>query len=137
MIQLALEVAKALDLGHVAARGKANGQDEPTTTNLGAVGALDQPLVPRLVKDGRVDVAVVLNVLEEVPLRLDVLEVALQLLPVGVPLLERKVLVQLGLEELVDGRVAVYPRARVLVPVPDAAACGSFLEDFGREALLA
>jgi hypothetical protein len=134
VIDIALEVPKALEGRRVSFTGKANAGDKPTSINLGAIRALNQPLLTTFVKDGTVDVLVEGSIVLYIPLLFHVLEVFTQLLPSGVSILEGEVFPQLLVEELVNGRVGVDASPGITVPIPDAARGTSLLEDANLEA---
>lgn len=73
----------------------------------------------RLIPGCTFHVLVIFYISNYVPLLLDVVEVALKLLPAGVTLFESEVLVELWFEELVDWGVAINTGAGILVPIPD------------------
>lgn len=78
-----------------------------------------------------------LDVLQNIPLLLHVLEIAPKLFPASISLLEGEIFPKLLVEELVNRRIGVNTGARIAIPVPDTTRRGAFLVDFDRQALLA
>ncbi len=75
VVDVAFEIAQTRERRRVPLRGEPDARDEPPRIDLGAVGALDQPLLSRLVEHGAVDVHVEARVVSDVPFLLDVIEV--------------------------------------------------------------
>ena len=68
MVNRAPELVQSLDGWHVFLRCKSYGRNEPAAVRLGAVLALNQPLMPGLIEGGVRDSAVVVDVLADVEL---------------------------------------------------------------------
>lgn len=154
VVHVASKIAQARDRGRVPSCSKANAGDEPSTVDFRAIGAVHQPLVLVLVKLGSIDMPVIFDMLLNIPLLLDVFEVASQLRPAGIALGEGEVLPEVLVEKLIDWSIAVDACARVAVPVlsalaqalqdlrwqfayPDAATCATLLVNRDTEAQLA
>lgn len=76
VVHVAPEVAETRHWWSVASGCKSNAWDEPPTVNLAPVTAVDKPLVLVLVEFGAIYMLVILHMLLDIPLLLDVLEVA-------------------------------------------------------------
>ena len=70
-----------------------------------------------------------LNVFEDIPLLLHMLEVSSKLFPASISLLEGEIFPELLVKELVDGCIGINSGTRIAVPVPDATGGGALLVD--------
>ncbi|KAH9845394.1 hypothetical protein Tdes44962_MAKER06679 [Teratosphaeria destructans] len=118
VVDIPPEVAEPRDRRAVLLGSEANARYEPSSVDLAAIRALNEPLLPLLVELRSVYVLAVFCVLINLPLLLDEFKVATELWPAGITLLERKLLPKLFVEKLVDRGIAVDAGARIAVPVP-------------------
>lgn len=121
---LSFEIGQALEWRDELFGRESDAGNEISTVNLATIRTLDQPLVSFLVKDCCVHVSIVGDVFLQIPLLFDILEVASQLWPTRIALLEREAFPQFLIVELVDGSIAVDSRTGITVPIPDST--GSF-----------
>lgn len=70
-----------------------------------------------------------LNVFEDIPLLLHVVEISSKLFPASISLLESEIFPELLVKELVDGCIGINSGTRIAVPVPDTARGGALLVD--------
>lgn len=83
-------------------------RDEVSTVSNTAIAAFNVPRPTALVKSSTFHVLVELEMLLQVPFRINVLKVSSQVLPARVPFFECEVLPELLVEDLVDRKVRVY-----------------------------
>ena len=117
VVHVAPEVAKARHWWSVTPRCESDAGDEPSTVDLTPITAVDKPLVLLLVEFGTIYVLVILHMLLDVPLLLDMLEVAPKLWPAGVSFFKGEIFPKLFIEELINGRIAVDSGTRIAVPM--------------------
>ena len=129
VIDVAVKIAQAREWRCIAFTGKSDAGDEPGCLDLGAISALDQPLVAGLVKCCTIHVFIEGDVVSDIPLLLDVIEISSQFFPVRIAILEHKICPQFLVVQLVDGGIGIHPRAWVTIPVPDSAARFPFLKN--------
>ena len=118
MLYDALELLDARVFWCVCLCSESNAWDEPAGLDLVAICAINVPLVGLLVESGTLDVAVEPHMWLEIKRLLEVGEVSPKLFPIRIPLLEREVLPDIFIKQLVDGGVTVNTGAGVAVPVP-------------------
>lgn len=123
MVHHALEVVFTLDPRDVRFRRKPNSGDEPPRPRPAPILTFDCPLVRSVVKPRRLDGLVVLCMIGEMDLGVDMVKVPTELVPVRVPLAERKVLPELFVKELVQRRVRVDPCACTGVSASSPISC--------------
>tara|TARA_R110002060_G_scaffold16254_3_gene22579 strand:+ start:1225 stop:1761 length:537 start_codon:yes stop_codon:yes gene_type:complete len=123
VVDLAFEVAEVLDRRCVLLRGESNTWNEPPTGYFGTIRAFYVPAIGALIESSAVHVFVKLRVLVHFPHFLDVIEISSELLPSSISLLECKVLPELFVEELVNGRIAVDTSSWIAIPVPNSTGC--------------
>ena len=118
MVHFALEFVHVLDIGDVAFGSEAGGDNQESSLNGTAVGGLDGPLGGLLVEFAGVDDGFKCCVFAEVADFIDVIEIGLQFLPVGVVSGESPGFIDFWDVELVDRYWAVDSSSRVAVPSP-------------------
>lgn len=132
-----LEICQARKVGQVFLVQQPTREHEVLARGRAPDVAPDSPpsllVVPGHVDHGGVEE----RVLSQVQYLVDVRHVAEQLLAVREALRELPCLPDLGDAELIEGRLRVDPRARVAVPIPDAAKVTRGLEDFRLQPLFA
>lgn len=105
VMYLALELIQALVWWDILLRRETDGRDEVATVCHTPIRTFDFPLAGLFVKLCASHHTIVFRVLANLQLLVEVLEVASQFPPTGISLLERKVLPDFLVEELVDGRI--------------------------------
>ena len=118
-----------LHLRDILLRRQPHPQYKPPTRRPRPIRTIHRPPIRPLIEPRPVHPLRIVRVLRELQTRVDVVEVPTQLVAIGVALVEREILPDLLVEELVEGRVAVDPCAGVAVPVPYAAGAGAGFED--------
>jgi len=138
MVDIAAEVAETGDWGGVSvltsvfsqARKRSpllpfgcetNAWNEPAAPDLASIRALHEPHVLVFVESGTINVLVELDILQDVPLLLHMLEVAAEILPASISFFEGEIFPQFLVEKLIDWSVGVNTGAGIAIPIPDAA----------------
>jgi hypothetical protein len=84
------------------------------------------------IKSSTINMLVELNIFENIPFLLHVLEISPKLFPAGISFFKGEIFPELLVEELVDGSIGVDAGTGIAVPVPDTTGCRPLLEDLNR-----
>lgn len=95
VVNVAAEVAQALDRGCIPSGGKPNTWDEECAADFASIRTLNQPVLLGLAESGSIDVLVVCDMSTDIPLLFDVVKIPSELWTAGIALFECKVFPQL------------------------------------------
>ena len=95
VVDVAAEVAQALDRGCIPSRGKTNTWDKECAADFASIRALNQPMFLTLVESGSIDVLVVCNMYTDIPLLFDMVKISSELWTASITFLECEVFPQL------------------------------------------